>query len=157
MTPTHVRNAIRRSLKELIAPKPTSRQKESVWEHFGHQCAFCSRPLNKNRQQGRIDHLVPESIGGTNQLANLILTCPSCSGNKKRDKDWLDFLKTKCDDNLALYERRLTCILHWQQSQPGPVTLTQAQQQLLDDTFEQVNTAYSLAVKELGTQNKRTK
>lgn len=157
MTPSQVRNAIRRSLQALVDPKPSPRKRALIWEGFGHQCAFCGRALSQSRRQGHIDHLIPESVGGSNQLANLVLTCATCNGDEKLDKDWNEFLKTKCGSNLALYEQRLTCILRWQESQPGPTTLSQAQQQLLDEAFEHVNTAYSNVITELRAQNRNTK
>ncbi len=156
MTPSQARNAIKRSLQALIDPKPTAQQKHQIWDGFQHQCAFCGCSLNQSQRQGHIDHLIPESQGGTNRLANLILTCAPCNGDEKLDKDWQAFLKYKCDGDLPLYEQRLACILHWQQSQPGPVTLSPAQQQQLNDAFAQVNTVYSSAVAQLRAQNKNT-
>jgi len=54
---------------------------------WGHQCAYCSAtglPLE-------IDHVIPQSHGGSNRVANLVMTCRACN-LAKGDKPLEDFL-----------------------------------------------------------------
>src|SRR5260370_2595225 len=54
------------------------------WEH---QCAYCSAtglPLE-------IDHVIPQSRGGSNRVANLVMVCRACN-LAKGDKPLEDFL-----------------------------------------------------------------
>jgi hypothetical protein len=45
-------------------------------------CAICGKHLVDQAEENNIDHIVALSIGGTNDLVNLQLTCPVC--NKKK-------------------------------------------------------------------------
>ena len=45
-------------------------------------CAICGKHLVYEAEENNIDHIVALSIGGTNDLLNLQLTCPSCNMKK---------------------------------------------------------------------------
>jgi hypothetical protein len=45
-------------------------------------CAICGKHLICEAKQNNIDHIVALSIGGTNDLVNLQLACPSCNRKK---------------------------------------------------------------------------
>lgn len=45
-------------------------------------CAICGKHLVYEAEENNIDHIVALSIGGTNDLVNLQLTCPSCNKRK---------------------------------------------------------------------------
>lgn len=53
----------------------------------GGNCWWCGKPLNGNYH---IDHRIPLARGGTNDPANLCLTCPPCnqSKNAKLPQEW---------------------------------------------------------------------
>jgi len=91
MTPSQARNAIKRSLKALIDPKPNKAAKEKIWQFFDYQCAYCARKLSPKDRNAHIDHVIAESDGGSNQLCNLILTCAICNGDEKREMEWQTF------------------------------------------------------------------
>ncbi|MFT6915314.1 MAG: hypothetical protein ACJAWL_001619 [Motiliproteus sp.] len=149
MTPSQARNAIKRSLKALIDPKPTPRQKERIWEFFQHQCAYCGCPLKRSERQAHIDHLIAESAGGSNQLCNLILTCPACNGDQKREHAWQAFLLEKCGEDQKTHAARRDRISQWQSEQCGSATLTPEQQAQVNDAFESVNVSFTSAVEQL--------
>ena len=66
MTPSQARNAIKRSLKALIDPKITKADKALIWEYFENSCAYCGCGLKLNERKAHIDHVIPESEGGSN-------------------------------------------------------------------------------------------
>ena len=149
MTPSQARNAIKRSLKTLIDPKPTPQQKARIWAHFQHQCAYCGCPLKRSERKAHIDHLIAESEGGSNQLCNLILTCPTCNGDEKREHALQAFLLEKCGNDHKKYTDRRDRISQWQSEQGGTATLTPEQQALVSEAFDSVNDSFTSAVKQL--------
>lgn len=48
----------------------------------GHLCMLCRRPLDYRTDPFHIDHIVPRSRGGSDDRANLCLSCPSCNLRK---------------------------------------------------------------------------
>lgn len=57
-------------------------------ERDGFRCHYCGEPLEVNENcifnpRGvSVDHIVPQSEGGTNALANLVLACRQCNVDK---------------------------------------------------------------------------
>jgi 5-methylcytosine-specific restriction endonuclease McrA len=56
---------------------------------FGDICSYCRVPLEPEPSDGilgpttrTVDHVVPRSLGGTHNLANLVLSCSRCNGAK---------------------------------------------------------------------------
>ncbi len=41
----------------------------------GNDCAYCMLPMTDIH----IEHIIPISIGGTNNISNLVLSCPRCN------------------------------------------------------------------------------
>jgi 5-methylcytosine-specific restriction endonuclease McrA len=55
----------------------------------GDVCSYCRVPLGPEPSDGilgprarTVDHVVPRSLGGTHNLANLVLSCSRCNGSK---------------------------------------------------------------------------
>lgn len=153
MTPSQARNAIKRSLKALIDPKINKADKTIIWEYFEHQCAYCGCGLNPNERKAHIDHVIPESEGGSNRLCNLILTCATCNGDEKREMQWQAFLASKYDVKSAEYKQRSQKITDWFVLQPGSPTITTEQQAYLQNAFNEINTCYSHVVEQIKTNN----
>ena len=61
----------------------------------GGRCALCG--ATKNEAPLEIDHIIPRSRGGKNELANLQVLCSKCN-RAKSNKDRTDFRKS-CDSN----------------------------------------------------------
>ena len=154
MTPSQARNAIKRSLKALIDPKPNKAEKEKIWTFFESQCAYCGCELNPKERQAHLDHVVAESDGGSNRLCNLILTCAICNGDEKREMDWQTFLLQKCQGETADYHLRHKKITTWFAEQGGSATISQEQQAQLASAFNTVDTLYSDVVEQLRNQHK---
>ena len=64
------------------------RRRVAEWSRF--RCGYC---LTSQRVIGpllEIDHILPESRGGTDEEANLTLACPMCNGHKADGIDAVD-------------------------------------------------------------------
>ncbi len=149
MTPSQARNAIKRSLKALIDPKITKTDKAVIWQYFENRCAYCGCGLNPTERKAHIDHVLPESEGGSNQLCNLILTCPTCNGDEKREMPWQEFLATKHDVRSKKYKRRHEKITAWFELNSGSPTITTKQQEQLTAAFTEINACYSKVVEQI--------
>lgn len=66
--------------------------RQQVYDRDGGLCQLCGKamPFWRETSYGRgmiscdIDHIVPRSKGGSNDLENLRLTCPSCNRRRRR-------------------------------------------------------------------------
>lgn len=114
MTPSQAKNAIRRSLVEIIDPKPKKAEIEAMWNHFENNCAFCGTKMNREDRVGHADHLLAASAGGRNHIYNRVLACPKCNGDVKLDLEWRKFM-----DDLPLTKEardlRIRKIEEWQE------------------------------------------
>ncbi len=117
VTPSYVKNMIRRCFSEIVDPSPTKRGVEAIWRHFGGRCAYCNKALRREAKEGHIDHLVCASSGGANAVANRVLSCSTCNEKEKLDKPWEEFLKSKARSDAEFAERRQR-ILDWQTANP---------------------------------------
>ncbi len=116
-TSSYAKNIIKRSLREIIDPGPSKKEKQTIWDYFGSECAYCGKRLHKGRREGHIDHLVPN---GANQLYNRVLSCKECNGDEKRDKSWKRFLAQK-RSNVKIKAKRKAKILQWQKRHKKPI------------------------------------
>ena len=79
-----IRNANKKSriTKEII---------EKVLEIYSGKCAYCGCECYDGYH---IDHKIPLSKGGGNEIENLALSCPNCNWSK-RDKTDIEFIGRK--------------------------------------------------------------
>lgn len=110
LTPAQVKNLMRRGLRFLVDPEPEKEDKKRVQDFFKNECAYCGRHLEDG--DGDIDHLVSAALGGANALANRVLSCKRCNAEEKRDRDWIEFLKEKCNSP-SIFEERESRIQQW--------------------------------------------
>ena len=106
MTPSAAKNAIRRALLGIVDPYPNATQIHRIWAFFDSACAYCGRSLVRGDRDAHIDHLVAPGAGGSNALANFVLSCGFCNGDEKRDENWESFLRRKAPDDTAYNLRR---------------------------------------------------
>ena len=117
VTTAYVRNIIKRGLSELVDASPKKAHVGLVWAHFRSACAFCEKPLNRDAEEGRMDHLVAASQHGANAIGNRVLACGLCNDKEKLDQHWEDFLRLKSDSD-AVFEARRQRIIEWQELNP---------------------------------------
>jgi hypothetical protein len=109
-----VKNMMRRSVRELLGPRPTPNQENEIWAFFAFRCTYCDKEIARERREGHIDHADPAA---GNHLGNLILACSICNGDEKREQHWELFLQAKCQD-ATLFSERKEKILLWQKAHP---------------------------------------
>ncbi len=54
-------------------------QRQAVAERSRYQCSYCQTQEEIVGMQFTIDHIIPESLGGTHELDNLCLACWDCN------------------------------------------------------------------------------
>ena len=64
---------------------------------YGNNCAYCGLPLDSLTMH--IDHIIPKSQGGTDEIDNLTPCCPMCNlakGTMSADMylDWLSYIRS---------------------------------------------------------------
>lgn len=86
------------------APKMTTEAKAKarkiLGETFGWKCRYCRKDLTPDSKTGddmgfeyaELDHILPVSRGGGNNIENLALCCCNCNG-AKRDKTENEYLQ----------------------------------------------------------------
>lgn len=57
--------------------KFTDYEKKTIYAKGNGRCAICGRPIDFNSMT--VDHKIPLSKGGTNELSNLQPACPTCN------------------------------------------------------------------------------
>jgi hypothetical protein len=57
-------------------------RRAEVTSRAGHQGEYCRLPTRGQVATFPIDHVIPRSRNGTNDLDNLALTCPHCNAHK---------------------------------------------------------------------------
>jgi 5-methylcytosine-specific restriction endonuclease McrA len=62
------------------ARKPDPR--ETVELRAERRCEYCRAPQIATGIRYHLDHVFPESHGGTDEIANLALACPICNYHK---------------------------------------------------------------------------
>ena len=145
--PPQARRTIKVALKAIVDPELTTSQRSTVKEYFGQRCAFCDRELSGTR--AHLDQLLPVAKGGTNQLSNRVLSCASCNGDKKLDRDWREHLREVTLDENA-YRERKNRILAWvDRKRKGEPAVSREQQELLTRETERVLAEFDLAVDRL--------
>ena len=59
-------------------------RKRAVWKKAGGLCAHCGKETAPSKQT--IDHVIPQSIGGTDDMWNLMPLCKMCNGRRENKK-----------------------------------------------------------------------
>lgn len=76
------------------------RQSQKVLRYLmlrhGKRCVYCGvgvhLPVYKAEPKATLDHLIPRSKGGSNEISNLVVACRECNG-KKSDKMPGDYMR----------------------------------------------------------------
>ncbi len=78
------RHALRRAQQKKQSGLYTAQQIETLFSVQGGCCYYCSTSLLNEEGQNNyhIDHYVPLSRGGRNEISNLVLACPPCNRRK---------------------------------------------------------------------------
>lgn len=76
-----------------------SRQRFRVLARDNFRCGYCGATPDVAKLH--IDHIVPRSAGGTNNICNLITACPECNRGKGADR-----ISEICGEDLGIAIRK---------------------------------------------------
>ena len=69
-----------------------------VWEDYGRMCHYCDKPIPRPGTKGgrgtQFDHKHAQSLGGSDDLSNLVVSCKVCN-REKGNKTYLQFLQDR--------------------------------------------------------------
>jgi len=84
---------------------PGSHTTEQLYQQHKKQegkCFYCQKELLHARNSWHADHVIPLSKGGSNDISNIVISCPTCN-RKKHDKlpnEWANQLPTHLTERL---------------------------------------------------------
>jgi 5-methylcytosine-specific restriction protein A len=68
-----------------IGKKMFLRYLKNLSQSWSLQCVYCAHAFDKKKTNFTVDHIVPLSKGGSNQIKNLAPCCVSCNQDKKNN------------------------------------------------------------------------
>ena len=143
------KNLMKRSLNAVIDPTPKKVDIDRLWLFFDSSCAYCKVKLIRSERLGHLDHIVPHSAGGTNDIHNHVLSCSRCNGDEKREEHWESFLARKAP-SAKIYAERANWIREWMSQAPeGQLTLSLQERQSVDAVIGRALQNFDAAVVEL--------
>jgi len=80
-------------------------------------CTYCK--IKVNETTATLDHVVAVSLGGKNDIKNLVLSCNKCNGVKSdmTESRWAKILPILLKDNYSHLSRRQR--RHWREENPN--------------------------------------
>ena len=93
----------------MSAPKRkvSRRQRIKIYKRDGCRCIYCLISISPTSKGATVDHVVPQSLGGTNRNSNLVAACSVCN-NAKGDQSlnyYLESLDPQMCDPIATKTR----------------------------------------------------
>ena len=106
----------------VLSPKIARKKfRESIFEEWGWQCAYCSKQLNEN--DATIDHIIPKHKGGHSTRNNLACCCSACNRGKASNH-WLEWYQLQKHYS----EQRVSKIKEWLEQKPCSLKITSTEQ-----------------------------
>jgi hypothetical protein len=93
----------------MVHPINNPDVRAQVWRLTGGKCAYCDCALEQDSTAGQsfaVEHVVPRSCGGPDNLANYVPSCKSCNSSKC-DTHVLTFIKRRTEFGYARPDLRL--------------------------------------------------
>jgi CRISPR/Cas system Type II protein with McrA/HNH and RuvC-like nuclease domain len=108
----HCENDLLANLIVLNSSGARKRFRESIFESWNWQCAYCDEELCSN--SATLDHVVPKHKGGQNVRSNLVCACASCNRNKGSQNvfEYMNF----CHQHYS--EERVGKLREWMEQKP---------------------------------------
>lgn len=71
-------------------PQLAANLREAVALRAGQCCEYCQILTEFSPAPFEVDHVLPKSSGGSDDLSNLAYSCGGCNGNKNERTHWAD-------------------------------------------------------------------
>lgn len=78
--------------------------RQVVRERASYLCEYCHSPEKLSASRFTVDHLIPQSLGGTDDLANLALACRRCN---ERRYNFVAGIDPESKEITPIYQPRL--------------------------------------------------
>ena len=144
LTPSQVKNNMRRGLRLLVDPEPERAERERCIAFFSGCCAYCGTKVVDG--QGTLDHLLAASRGGRNHISNRVFSCRQFNDKEKRDRAWKGFLIRKTGTE-EIMGTRLDKISEWIKLAGAVRPLTEATLKTIEEEAQRVTALYDQACK----------
>lgn len=115
--PAWVKNISRRVLWAALERDITKDDRAAMAEYFEGRCAYCDDELPK---RWHADHIISVENGGFNHVSNRVPSCPRCNEQEKQERDWLEFLESKCGSDTRTLGARRKKIEGWRTANCRP-------------------------------------
>jgi hypothetical protein len=144
LTPSQVKNNMRRGLRLLVDPEPDRAERERCIAFFGGCCAYCGTKIVDG--QGTLDHLLAASRGGRNHISNRVFSCRQCNDKEKRERPWKEFLTEKTGRE-KMMQSRLDKISEWINFTGAVPPLSEATLRTIEQEGQRATAVYEQACK----------
>ena len=114
----HCENDLLANLIVLSPKVARKRFRESIFEAWRWQCAYCDKQLDKH--SATIDHIVPKHKGGHSTRNNLILACSNCN----RAKGSQNVFEYMSPAHQCYSEQRVGKLKEWMEQKPCSLRIT---------------------------------
>lgn len=80
--------------RKNFTPTEPKQLRKDLSERDGSHCHYCGKKLiiKSGKSGTQIDHVIPVTKGGKDELDNLVLSCKGCN-RRKGNKDYDDFIE----------------------------------------------------------------
>ena len=117
----HTENDLLANLIVLSPKLARKRFRESIFEEWNWQCAYCEHRLTIDN--ATVDHIIPKHKGGHSTRNNLACACSNCN-KQKGSRSWQDWYKTTAHYS----EQRVDRIKAWMEQKPCSLKISPTEQ-----------------------------
>lgn len=92
------------NLEAITSSEAKRKWRQSIKDKWNYQCAYCGSKENLT-----LDHIIPRSKGGSDNLTNVLCACKKCN-NDKGHQMWSDWFLQQS----FFTTEKLSAIIQWQ-------------------------------------------
>lgn len=82
--------------RRSVRQKVKTHRRDELLKHQNGQCCYCGceldpDPKSRKKNSVTIEHLKPQSEGGSHEKGNLAVACYRCNTSRPKGMDWLTY------------------------------------------------------------------